>query len=60
MPLPSPEVPAVNNKRIAEHIKKYAVTYLFILLSVFFIIVSGMDMHYVASQLILRLNRAGF
>ena len=50
----------MNNKRIAEHIKKYAVTYLFILLSVFFIIVSGMDMHYVASQLILRLNRNAF
>ncbi len=50
----------MNNKAFLEHIKKYAVTYLFILLSVFFIIVSGMDIHYVASQLLLRLNRNAF
>ncbi len=50
----------MNKRRILEHVKKYAVTYLFIFLSVFFIIVSGMDIHYVASQLILRLNRNAF
>ena len=50
----------MNKKSFADHIKKYAVTYLFIMLSVFFIIVSGMDIHYVASQLLLRLNRNAF
>ena len=50
----------MNKKSFTEHIKKYAVTYLFIMLSVFFIIVSGMDIHYVASQLLLRLNRNAF
>ena len=50
----------MNKKNFVEHIKKYAVTYLFILLSLFFIAVSGMDIHYVASQLLLRLNRNAF
>ncbi len=50
----------MNKRSFIEHIKKYAVTYLFILLSVFFIAVSGMDIHYVASQLLLRLNRNAF
>lgn len=45
---------------LGEHLKKYAVTYLFIALSVFFIVVSGLDMHYVSSQLLLRLNRNAF
>ncbi len=49
-----------NQKKALEHIKTYAVTYLFILLSVFFIIVSGLDINYVASQLLLRLNRNAF
>ncbi|MBQ6529241.1 MAG: ABC transporter permease [Clostridia bacterium] len=40
--------------------KTYAVTYLFIALSIFFIIVSGLDLNYVASQLLLRLNRNAF
>ncbi len=43
-----------------NHLKTYAVTYLFIALSVFFIIVSGLDMNYVSSQLLLRLNRNAF
>ena len=43
-----------------NHIKTYAVTYLFIAPSVFFIIVSKLDMNYVASQLLLRLNRNAF
>ena len=45
---------------ILNHLKTYAVTYLFIALSVFFIIVSGLDMNYVSSQLLLRLNRNAF
>ena len=49
-----------NQKNFLNHIKTYAVTYLFIALSVFFIIVSGLDMNYVASQLLLRLNRNAF
>ena len=52
---------AVNNQnKVLNHVKTYAVTYLFIALSVFFIIVSGLDMNYVASQLLLRLNRNAF
>ncbi|MBQ3268685.1 MAG: ABC transporter permease [Clostridia bacterium] len=43
-----------------EHVSKYAVTYLFIALSVLFIVVSGLDTNYVASQLLLRLNRNAF
>ena len=46
--------------RLVAHLKKYAVTWLFIFLSVFFIIVSGLDINYVASQLLLRLNRNAF
>jgi len=45
---------------LGEHLKKYAVTYLFLALSVFFIIVSGLDITYVAQQLLLRLNRNAF
>ena len=44
----------------AAHLKNYAVTYMFIALSVFFIIVSGLDINYVSSQLLLRLNRNAF
>ena len=50
----------MNKHRITEHLKSYAVTYLFIALSVFFIVVSGLDTTYVASQLLLRLNRNAF
>ena len=60
MPLLSPEVIHVDKKKILEHIKRYAVTYLFIALSIFFIVVSGLDMNYVCSQLLLRLNRNAF
>ncbi|MBQ6348966.1 MAG: ABC transporter permease [Clostridia bacterium] len=42
------------------HVSKYAVTYLFIALSTLFIVVSGLDTNYVASQLLLRLNRNAF
>ena len=46
-----------DRRNIAAHFEKYLVTYLFIALSVLFIIVSGLDINYVASQLLLRLNR---
>ena len=49
-----------NQKKLLEHVSKYAVTYLFIALSVLFIVVSGLDTNYVASQLLLRLNRNAF
>ena len=49
-----------NQKKLLEHISKYAVTYMFIALSVLFVIASGMDMNYIASQLLLRLNRNAF
>ena len=49
-----------NQNKVFAHISKYAVTYLFIALSVTFIIVSGLDTNYVASQLLLRLNRNAF
>ena len=49
-----------KSNRLAEHLKTYAVTYLFIAISVFFICVSGLDITYVASQLLLRLNRNAF
>ena len=49
-----------NQNKILQHVKTYAVTYLFIALSIFFIFVSGLDMNYVASQLLLRLNRNAF
>ncbi len=49
-----------NQNKVFEHVSKYAVTYLFIALSVSFIIVSGLDTNYVASQLLLRLNRNAF
>ena len=55
------EVANVDNKnKILSHIEKYAVTYLFIALSILFIIVSGLDFNYVASQLLMRLNRNAF
>ena len=49
-----------NKNKILANIEKYAVTYLFIALSILFIIVSGLDFNYVASQLLLRLNRNAF
>ena len=54
-----------NEKRsfgqaLTDNLKKYVVTYLFIAISVFFIVVSGLDMNYVSSQLLLRLNRNAF
>ena len=49
-----------NKNKILAHIGKYAVTYLFIALSILFIVVSGLDINYVASQLLLRLNRNAF
>ena len=48
------------SRAILENVKKYAVTYLFIALSVCFIVVSGLDMSFVSSQLLLRLNRTAF
>ena len=48
------------SRAILENVKKYAVTYLFIALSVCFIVVSGLDMSFVSSQLLLRLNRNAF
>ena len=49
-----------NQNKVLAHISKYAVTYLFIALSTLFIVVSGLDINYVASQLLLRLNRNAF
>ena len=49
-----------EQNRIKAHLEKYVVTYLFIALSVLFIITSGLDINYVASQLLLRLNRNAF
>ena len=55
------EVDAVRDQNpVKAHLEKYIVTYLFIALSVFFIITSGLDINYVASQLLLRLNRNAF
>ena len=50
----------MDKKKIVSHIEKYAVTYLFIALCVLFIVVSGLDINYVASQLFMRLNRNAF
>ena len=50
----------MNKKKVSEHLQKYIVTYLFIALSTLFIVVSGLDINYVASQLLLRLNRNAF
>lgn len=50
----------MNKKGFVEHLKTYAVTYLFIAISVFFVVVSKLDTTYVASQLLLRLNRNAF
>ncbi len=50
----------MSKQKILGHLEKYVVTYLFIALSVFFIVVSGLDINYVASQLLLRLNRNAF
>ena len=47
-------------KLLVNNLKKYAVTYLFLAISVFFIIASGLDMNYICSQLLLRLNRNAF
>ena len=49
-----------DRNRVSEHFRKYIVTYLFIALSSLFIVASGLDMNYVASQLLLRLNRNAF
>ncbi len=49
-----------DKNQIKAHLEKYVVTYLFIALSVLFIVVSGLDINYVASQLLLRLNRNAF
>ena len=49
-----------NTNQVKSHLEKYIVTYLFIALSVLFIIASGLDINYVASQLLLRLNRNAF
>ncbi len=49
-----------NQNKALAHVSKYAVTYLFIALSALFIVVSGLDINYVASQLLLRLNRNAF
>ena len=52
---------AVTNKnKVLAHIEKYAVTYLFIAVSILCVIASGLDINYVASQLLLRLNRNAF
>ena len=45
---------------VKAHLEKYVVTYLFIALSILFIVTSGLDINYVASQLLLRLNRNAF
>jgi len=51
----------VNNRfSVADHIRKYAVTYLFIIISVFFIAVSGVDTTYMSSELIKRITRNAF
>ncbi len=49
-----------DRKKVMAHFEKYLVTYLFIALSLLFIVVSGLDINYVASQLLLRLNRNAF
>ncbi len=49
-----------NQNKVLAHLQKYIVTYLFVALSVSFIIISGMELNYVASQLLLRLNRNAF
>ena len=49
-----------EQKKFANHMQKYVVTYLFIALSLLFIVVSGLDINYIASQLLLRLNRNAF
>ena len=49
-----------KENQFKAHLEKYIVTYLFIALSVLFIITSGLDINYVASQLLLRLNRNAF
>ena len=49
-----------EQNKFRSHIEKYVVTYLFIALSVLFIVVSGLDLNYIASQLLLRLNRNAF
>ncbi len=51
-------VPEQN--KFVTHLQKYVVTYLFIALSLLFIVVSGLDINYIASQLLLRLNRNAF
>ncbi len=49
-----------EQNKFRSHFEKYVVTYLFIALSVLFIVVSGLDINYIASQLLLRLNRNAF
>ncbi len=49
-----------EQNQLKSHLEKYVVTYLFIALSVLFIVTSGLDINYVASQLLLRLHRNAF
>ena len=49
-----------DQNHVKAHLEKYVVTYLFIALSILFIVTSGLDINYVASQLLLRLNRNAF
>ena len=47
-------------EKLVAHVKEYAVTYLFIAISIFFFAVSDQDLSYTTTQLILRLNRNAF
>ena len=49
-----------KQNKILAHLQKYIVTYLFVALSILFVIISEMDLNYVSSQLLLRLNRNAF
>ena len=47
-------------EKVTAHLKEYAVTYMFIAISIFFFAVSDQDLSYTMTQLILRLNRNAF
>ena len=47
-------------EKLTAHIKEYAVTYMFIAISIFFFAVSDQELSYTVTQLILRLNRNAF
>ena len=49
-----------NAKKLGQHMLKYIVTYLFVVLSISFVIISGQDPNYVASQLLMRVTRNAF